>query len=248
MIRAFLVISEIILFLLLGVPLLLIAYLISLFNRKAAGDMAQVIVQFVIRLILATTLAKVEVRGTHNIPGDQAVFFAGNHRSDFDIVIAYANTPKRFAFVAKAEMEKIPLLAQWMHLLHCVFLDRKDIKKGMQAILKGAEHIKQGTSMWIFPEGSRSKGIASNECDEFKGGSFKMAQKASSLIVPVAIHGSEKIFETQKPRIKTASVIIEYGEPIDMTQLSDEDKKKIGVYTSDKIKAMLDKMPYYDYK
>ena len=247
MIRAFLVILEIILFLLLGLPLLLIVYLISLFNRQASGEIAQSIVAFVIRMILKTTLAKVEVRGIENIPKDKPVLFVGNHRSDFDIVIAYAKTPKRFAFVAKSELEGIPLLAQWMYLLHCVFLNRKDIKQGMQAILKGAEHIRQGTSMWIFPEGSRSVSIASNECNEFKEGALKIAQKAGSLIVPVAIHGSEKIFETQKPRIRTASVLIEYGEPIDIIKLEEDDRKRLGAYSSAKIKAMLNNMPYYDY-
>lgn len=66
-----------------------------------------------------------------------------------------------------------------MKRIHCLFLDRKDIRKGLQTILEGAEYLKEGYSMCIYPEGTRS---TTGELGEFKGGSLKMAQKAKPLL------------------------------------------------------------------
>ena len=67
-------------------------------------------------------------------------------------------------------MKKVPLLSLWMKRLHCLFLNREDVKEGLKTILAGIENIKNGISMCIFPEGTR------NTTDElllpFKGGQF----------------------------------------------------------------------------
>lgn len=241
MIRAFLVILEIIGYLLFFIPVLLIIYIVRIFNKRMSGEMAQYFIRGVLGLVLVTTGSKVELRGLENIP-DEAVLFVGNHRSDFDIVIAYAKTPKRLGFVAKDEMSKIPLLAQWMRLLDCTFLDRKDVKKGMQSILQGIENIKEGTSMWIFPEGTRYSDTPANEVQEFKEGSFRMAQKAKCPVVPVAIYASDKIFEAQKPRIKAANIIMEFCKPIRIDELDSMQQKRLGVMAREEITQTLSKI------
>ena len=95
----------------------------------------------------------VEVRGYENIPQDRPVLYVGNHRSYFDILVGYTTVPGFVGFVAKKEMEKIPLLRSWMKNVNCLFLDRKDIKAGLKTILEGIEKVKNGISVWIFPEG-----------------------------------------------------------------------------------------------
>lgn len=241
MIRAFLVILEIIGYLLFFIPVLLVVYIIRIFNKKLSGEIAQYFIRGVLGIVLATTGSKVELRGLENIP-DEAVLFVGNHRSDFDIVIAYAKTPKRLGFVAKDEMSKIPLLAQWMKLLDCTFLDRKDVKKGMKSILQGIENIKEGTSMWIFPEGTRYSDIAADEVMEFKEGSFRMAQKAKCPVVPVAIYASDRIFEAQKPMIKPARIVMEFCKPIIIDELDITQQKKLGVLSREEIIKSLSKI------
>ena len=241
MIRAFLVILEIIVYLLFFIPVLLVVYIIRIFNKKLSGEIAQYFIRGVLGVVLATTGSKVELRGLENIP-DEAVLFVGNHRSDFDIVIAYAKTPKRLGFVAKDEMSKIPLLAQWMKLLDCTFLDRKDVKKGMKSILQGIENIKEGTSMWIFPEGTRYSDIAADEVMEFKEGSFRMAQKAKCPVVPVAIYASDRIFEAQKPMIKPARIVMEFCKPIKIDELDITQQKRLGVLSREEIIKSLSKI------
>ena len=99
--------------------------------------------------------------------------------------------------------------------------------------------VKKGYSMFIMPEGSRSK---TYEMLPFKKGSFKIAEKANCRIVPVAIANSAEVFEKQFPRIKSNTIIIEYGKPIDLPSMDNEERKKIDVITRQAIQEMLDKI------
>ena len=95
--------------------------------------------------------------------------------------------------MAKAEMRKIPLLSDWMRYLHCLFLDRKDIKKGLKTILEGVEKIKSGISICIFPEGTRNRNEDELELLPFHEGSFKLATKTNCPIVPIALNNTVSI-------------------------------------------------------
>ena len=96
--------------------------------------------------------------------------------------------------------------------------------------------------MWIFPEGTRYSDTPADEVQEFKEGSFRMAQKAGCPVVPVAIHASDKIFEAQKPRIKAANIIMEFCKPIRIDELDSMQQKKLGVISREEITRTLSKM------
>ncbi len=200
---------------------------------------AQKIVRKLFGLFLKMAGASVTVKGLDNIP-DRSVLFAGNHRGSFDILLGYHTVPHLTGFVAKKEMEKIPLLSGWMRLLNCLFLDRKNVKEGLKTILSGIDLIKNGTSIFIFPEGTRNT-ASILELLEFKEGSLKIAEKGKCPIIPVAIIGSAKLFEKQFPKICPAEVTIVYGEPIEISELSSEDKKRLGAYTRERIIEMIKK-------
>jgi len=143
--------------------------------------------------------------------------------------------------VAKDSMLKVPLLSLWMKRLYCLFLNRSDVKEGLKTILTGIDQIKHGISMCIFPEGTRSKNKSETEMLPFKEGSLKMAEKSGCPVIPMALTGTADILENHFPRIKPTHVILEYGEPIYIKELSKEDKKHIGNYTREKILTMLEK-------
>ena len=180
------------------------------------------------------------VIGEELIP-DEPVLFIGNHRSFFDILLTYTRCPGLTGYVAKAEMEKIPLLSNWMRYLHCLFLDRKDIKKGLQTIKEGIEKIKSGISICIFPEGTRNRSESDLELMEFHEGSFKLATRTGCPIIPIALNNTVSIFEKQFPKIRKTHVVIEYCKPIYPAELSKEDKKFIGKYTQNIILEALKK-------
>lgn len=237
MLRLIIVVITVVVFLILSIPVLLVEWIIGKFNPYARDISSLRIIQGVFRLILWETGAKITVIGYENVPKDETVLYVGNHRSYFDVVMTYCRCPGLTGYIAKDSMEKIPLLSTWMRRLYCLFLNREDVRQGLKTILTGIDYMKKGISMCIFPEGTRNKGT---EMLPFKEGSLKMAEKTGCAIVPMAITNSAGIFEDQKPRIRPAKVILEYGKPIYPNALSKEEKKFLGAYTQKVIQEMLD--------
>lgn len=199
------------------------------------------IVRRVFRFILKIAGVNVTVKGFENIPKDQAVLYVGNHRSYFDILVGYTTVPGLIGFVAKKEMERIPLLSGWMSHVNCLFLNRKDLKEGLKTILEGIEKVKRGVSVWIFPEGTRNRNENLTELMPFKEGSLKIAEKSGCPVVTVAITGTAEVFEKHFPRITPAQVTIEFGEPFIVKELPPEDRKFAGAYTRNRIIEMLER-------
>lgn len=237
MIRIILVALFLILFLLIGIPILAVEWVIAKFNPYAAEISQLRIVQWAFKVILCLSGTKLTVIGEEHVPTDEAVLYIGNHKSFFDIVITYARCPRRTGYISKLSMKNVPLLSIWMTRLHCLFLDRENVKEGLKTILAGIDNIKNGISMCIFPEGTRNKTDAL--LLPFKEGSFKLAEKTGCAIIPMALTNSAEIFENHFPFIKATHVILEYGAPIYPNELDKETKKKIGVHCQGIIEEML---------
>ena len=241
MLRFALVCVTVIGFLILSIPLLIAEWVIGKFSPMKKDISSLRIIQAVFRFILKITGVKVTVIGEENVPKDTPVLYIGNHRSYFDILLTYSRCPIRTGYVAKKEMERYPLLSNWMKYLHCLFLDRSDIKQGLQIILTAVEKIKSGISICIFPEGTRNKADSDLEMLPFHEGSFKIATKAKCPIIPVSMNNTSEMFEAHFPRIKPCHVVIEYGKPIYPEELSKEDRRKIAAYTQNIILETLKK-------
>lgn len=226
MIRFLSVSSFVILFLILSIPLMIVEWIIGKFNMDVKNRSSLAIVNWAFRCVIRIAGVKVIALGEENLPKDSAVLYVGNHRSFFDIVLTYVRVPRPTGYVAKKEMEKIPLLSTWMKNLHCLFLDRDNIKEGMKTILTAIEKAKNGISICIFPEGTRNK--TSDTFLPFHEGSFKIAEKAGVPIIPMTIVNSAAVFEDQFPKIKKRTVVIEHGAPVSISELPKEEKKFIG--------------------
>ena len=143
MIRFILVILTAFLYLILSIPVLLVLLLIRKKKPEVCDKVSRALIRWIFRVILFFAGTKITVEGQENIPKDRAVLYIGNHRSYFDILVTYTTVPGSCGFVAKKELARIPLLKNWMDLIHCLFLDRSDIKQGLQMILAGCEEIKR---------------------------------------------------------------------------------------------------------
>lgn len=240
MIRFILAIVVVVLYLVLGIPLLVAEWLIGKRDRRLRDLQSIGAVRAVFRLVLLIAGVRVTVKGRENIPENSAVLYVGNHRSYFDIVVGYVTAPGLVGFIAKKEMEKIPLLAAWMRYLNCLFLDRQNIKEGLKTILAGIEQIKRGVSVWIFPEGTRNGLKDPLDMLPFKEGSLKIAEKSGCPVVPVAITGTAEILERQFPFIRPSHVTIEFGTPFVLKELGPEFQKFPGAYVEGRIRAMLE--------
>ncbi|PFA23019.1 MULTISPECIES: lysophospholipid acyltransferase family protein [Bacillus cereus group] len=180
----------------------------------------------------------VQVNGLENVPKDKPVLVVSNHQSNMDIPVLLGYLNKPIGFVSKAEIKKFPLVPTWMELMNCVFMDRSNRRQSLQAIKDGIELLKNGHSIVIFPEGTRSKG---GEMGEFKAGSFHLAIKAGVAILPVTLEGTYKMFEENGNRMKPAQATVTISKPITPEQYASMDVKELTQYTQDIIAAQLHK-------
>ena len=115
--RTIIVVIYVFFFLLLGLPVLGIEWIVARCSRRAA-DISQLrIVQWGFRCVMFLSGVHVTVEGEENVPKDQAVLYIGNHRSIFDIVITYARCPDLTGYISKDGVNKVPLLGLWMKRL-----------------------------------------------------------------------------------------------------------------------------------
>ncbi|MCM1145431.1 MAG: 1-acyl-sn-glycerol-3-phosphate acyltransferase [Blautia sp.] len=234
MIRFIILVLFVLLFLVCSIPLLIAEFIIGKFNMELKSRSSLAIVNWAFRGCLFIAGADVTVIGEENVPKDEPVLYIGNHRSYFDILITYIRVPRPTGYIAKKEMLRYPLLRDWMKYLHCLFLDRNDLKQGMKTILEGIEKVNSGISICIFPEGTRNR--VNDTFMPFHAGSFKIAEKTGCPIIPMSINNAAAIFEDHLPRIKKAHVILEYGKPIYMKDMTREEKKRIHVTVQETIK------------
>jgi len=167
---------------------------------------------------------KINVEGKENLP-DGNCLFVSNHQGFFDIPAIIYAIDRPMGFIAKKEMLKYKFISYWMEKIHCVFIDRENIRESMKAINKGVEYLGKGYNMAIFPEGTRSKGPV---LGEFKKGSLKLATKSGVQIVPVAINGTYMAREGNKfGAIKPAEVTITICSPIVCSELSKDEQSNL---------------------
>lgn len=238
--RTIITVIYIFLFLILGLPVLGIEWIISKFN-KAHADMVQLrIVQWGLKCVAFISGVKLTVIGEENVPKDEPVLYIGNHRSFFDVVVTYARCPGLTGYIAKDGVNKVPIFRIWMKRLHCIFLKRDDMKEGLKVILKAIEYVKSGISICIFPEGTRNKDKDNpTSLLPFKEGSFKIASKTGCKIVPMALIGTADILENHFPWIHSTDIKLIYGEPIDVSALDKDQQKHVGAYCQTVVEELI---------
>lgn len=188
------------------------------------------------QLMIKLTGNKVEVIGKELVP-EGPVLFVMNHQSNFDIPLCMAYLPHFAPFIAKIELEKVPILSWWMKKMGCLFMDRDNMRQSLNIILEGIEILKKGQSLVIFPEGTRAKdGVMM----DFKPGSLKLATKANVPIVPATINNTYKVFE-ENNRIRKANVTITFHEPIDTSTLTRDEINQLHVHVRDIIKSSMER-------
>jgi len=133
---------------------------------------------------------RLTVAGMEHLDDLGPVIYMANHQSNFDILALFAGLPGQFRWIAKEELFRIPLFGYSMKRCGYIPLNRNDRRKALQSMRAAAERIKTGTSVVIFPEGTRSE---DGMLLPFKKGGFSLAQQAGVPIVPIAISGSREI-------------------------------------------------------
>jgi 1-acyl-sn-glycerol-3-phosphate acyltransferase len=162
------------------------------------------------RLSLLLNLVKVTVRGAEHLP-EGPVIFMSNHQSNFDILSLLAAMPRQINWIAKKELFDIPVFGPSMRRGGYIPLDRGDGRKALQSMDEAAATIRQGKSIVLFPEGTRT---TDGNLLPFKRGGFILARKADVPVIPVTINGSGRINPANQIRLYSGDVTITLHPPV----------------------------------
>ncbi|MCK5237582.1 MAG: 1-acyl-sn-glycerol-3-phosphate acyltransferase [Deltaproteobacteria bacterium] len=160
---------------------------------------------------------KVKAVGLSNITMKTAIF-AANHQGAFDIPVLQATLPLRFGWVAKRSLFNIPFFGWAMAAAGDIPIDRGSPKAMVRSIVKAAERIKAGSSVSIFPEGTRNE---EETLLPFKKGAFLIALKSGVPVIPVSIIGTKKIMKKHSLKIFPGIVKVVIGEAIDTKDMKE---------------------------
>jgi 1-acyl-sn-glycerol-3-phosphate acyltransferase len=137
---------------------------------------------------------KLRLEGREKIPWNRPVVLVANHRSLVDILALY-KVRRPFKWVSKTENFKLPFVGMVLSLTNCIRINRESLRSGLQFISQAEKEMKKGSSVMIFPEGTRSK---SKEMRRFRDGAFILAKKMNAGIIPIVHTGTENTFPRGK--------------------------------------------------
>jgi 1-acyl-sn-glycerol-3-phosphate acyltransferase len=201
-----------------GVP----ACIVPLFDRS--GEAVIWIGRQWIRWIFATCGIAVEVEGLENVDPRRSYVFMSNHQSVLDIGAMVLTLPVSWRFVAKRELTWIPFFGWAVWLGGHVVIDRGRRERAVASLRRAAERVRAGTSVIIFPEGTRSE---TGTMREFKSGGFHLALEAGAPILPATISGSHHLTPKRSLRVEGGRVKVVYGKPIETCGLGTEDREEL---------------------
>jgi 1-acyl-sn-glycerol-3-phosphate acyltransferase len=200
----------------------ILAIIVSFFTRT--GNPVHIVARIWSQSILMVSRVHVSVKGLSNIEPDKSYVYMANHQSNFDIPVLLGYLPVQFRWLAKAELFKIPVFGRAMLGAGYVKIDRFNRKSAFESINEAARRMKDGVSVMIFPEGTRSK---DGSIRQFKKGGFVMAIKSGVPIIPVVIRGTWPIMAKSSLRINRGDVEMEIAKPIDTSGYSMETKEEL---------------------
>lgn len=207
------------------------------YDRKQYNDLIHGVPKEAGRKIFKATGSNIVIQGQEKVV-DEPVLFVSNHQGNFDIFAHLGFIEKPFGFISKIEVKKIPIVRTWMSVMDCLFMDRKDRRQSVKTLKSAIGLLKNGHSILIYPEGTRSR---SGELNEFKSGSLSLAKKANVTVQPVMIDGTYKIMEANKNRIKKSTVYLTFCDPIHPEEFADMNVEELSEETKKRIeKALVD--------
>ena len=237
--RSVLIILYIVVFVIITLPVLPVLLLMRRKDEKRAERAAHFWMCWFMHAVAFLAGVKLTLKGLENVPKDEPVLYISNHRSFFDIVLTYPLCALPTSYVAKQDLKSIPFFGVWGRLMRCLFFDRDDIRASVKMIQDGVAYLKEDTSVYIFPEGTRNKNDEQLPLLPFHDGSFKMAARADRLVIPIAIKSTADIWEAHMPWVHKTAVTMTYGTPVRIKDLAPEDRKAIGSYMKNLLETML---------
>ncbi|MEO7043628.1 MAG: lysophospholipid acyltransferase family protein [Gemmatimonadaceae bacterium] len=216
--------------------ILILAALVGMPNRR--GSIYDILPRAWARAILWTGGVRVRVHGLEKLDADGTYIFICNHVSLFDILALVARLPRN-NFVAKAELFKIPVFGSGIRVLGTVPIERENQKAAFGAYDIAAARIREGSSVVVFPEGTRG---TEYPLRRFKKGPFVLAIKAGAPIVPVIVYGTIEILPKGRLFMNPGDVDIYLLDPIPTAGMDYAQRDELAGTVHDKMESVVNSL------
>jgi 1-acyl-sn-glycerol-3-phosphate acyltransferase len=165
-----------------------LSLLVSLWDSTGRGQHA--CSRWWARTLLLVSFVRVTVRGAENFDPARPCVFAANHQSYMDIPVLFGYLPAPFRIMAKSSLFHIPFLGWHLRRSGHMPIARDNPRRAARSVLEAARHVREGTPVFVFPEGGRSLDGA---IGEFKAGTFLLAIKAGVPVIPITLNGTRNV-------------------------------------------------------
>ena len=184
------------------------------------------------RGVLWVSGIKMDVQGLENIDLDKPYIYIANHQSNFDILACVVAIPGTVRFVAKKELFRIPIFGLGMRMVGMILIDRGRSAEARRALDNAVDKVRQGVSLIIFPEGTRSQ---DGQIHKFKKGGFVLALNGKFDILPMSISGSRNIMEKHTLRLNKGRIKVHFLKAIPTENFTLEDRNQLVDYVREQI-------------
>ncbi len=176
------------------------------------------------KVALLANRVKVRVEGIEHLKGEGPYIIMSNHQGSYDIFALLSHLPFQFKWLAKKELFSVPFFGWVMAAAGYVSVDREGTRETVEAMNEAARKIREGMSLLIFPEGSRSP---DGSIQPFKKGGFTLAIKSKVPIIPISITGSREVMPKEKFTSASGEIRIRIDHPIEIQNYSMKDRKSL---------------------
>ncbi len=167
---------------------------------------------------------KLHLEGRKKVPWKRPVVMVANHRSLIDILALY-KIRRPFKWTSKDENFKLPFIGMVLSLTNSIRIKRESLRSGAQFLSQAETEIAKGSSVLLFPEGTRSK---TKKMRPFKEGAFLLAKKMKCGVIPIVHTGSEKTFDRGSWALKgKAPIYIRILDEIPVEKVDQLDVKEL---------------------
>lgn len=188
------------------------------------------------RILLSVSGVSVTIQGGEYLEQGRPYIFAGNHQSQFDIFALQGCLGYDFRWLAKKELFDVPVFGAAMRRVGYIPVDRSHSRTAVKSLDEAAQRIASGTSVIIFPEGTRSP---DGKLLPFKSGTMVLAIKAAVPVVPMAIIGTHAILPKGKLLARSGKVVIRLGKPIETSGYKVKQKHELAERLQGAVAALL---------
>lgn len=189
------------------------------------------------RLILLVAGVRVRKAGGGKLDPAKPYIFAANHQSQFDILVLSGYLGHPFNWLAKKELFSVPVWGRAMRAAGDIPIDRSHGREALKSLAAAASHIASGTSVVLFPEGTRSP---DGTLRSFKSGGMALAIKAGVPVVPVAIGGTHRILPKGKYLARPGPVTVRVGDPVEVSHYAPRQKQELAERIHREVERLLE--------